>query len=158
VIDSETHRRIHHLHNRYVRVIDDDQLEQWPQLFTAGGNYQVTTRENHERGFPLALMSCKGRGMMLDRITGLRKINVYEPHRYNHQISALEISAQPAGGFRCISNFLVVRIMHTGASMLFASGIYLDVVVQDEDGTLRFAERTVVTDSRQTDTLLVIPL
>ena len=158
MIDSETQRRIQHLHNRYLRVIDDDQLEQWPDLFVASGDYQVTTRENYARGFPLALMSCKGRGMMQDRITGLRKINVYEPHRYNHQTSGLEVEAEADGSYRCISNFLVVRIMHTGASMLFASGVYRDRVVQEADGVLRFAERIVVTDSRQTDTLLVIPL
>ena len=151
-------RKIQQLHNRYVRIIDDDQLEQWPELFLADAEYQVTTRENHTRDLPLALMSCKGRGMMLDRITGLRKINVYEPHRYNHQISGLEISVQPAGSYHCVSNFLVVRIMHTVASMVFASGVYLDVVVLDTDGEYRFAQRKVITDSRQTDTLLVIPL
>jgi hypothetical protein len=42
--------------------------------------------------------------------------------------------------------------------MVFASGVYLDVVVLDTDGEYRFAQRKVITDSRQTDTLLVIPL
>ena len=158
MIELETERLIQHLHNRYIRVIDDDQLELWPELFLPDGDYVVTTRENHDRGFPLALMSCKGRGMMHDRISGLRKINVYEPHRYSHQISGLEISEADNGTFSCVANFLVVRTMQSGTSMLFASGQYQDIVRRDDDGQVRFASRKVITDSRQTDTLLVIPL
>ena len=158
MLDLETERAIQQLQNRYIRVIDDDQLEKWPELFFPHGDYMVTTRENHDRNFPLALMSCKGRGMMHDRISGLRKINVYEPHRYSHQISGLEISERDNGTFECIANFLAVRTMHTGAAMLFATGIYLDIVQKDDDGQFRFVSRKVITDSRQTDTLLVIPL
>lgn len=158
MVDFESERLIQHLFTRYIRAIDDDELENWPELFLPDGEYSVTTRENHARGFPLALMSCKGRGMMLDRITGMRKINVYEPHRYSHQTSGLQISAGNDGTFHCVSNFLVVRTMHSGATMLFASGIYQDIIRKDTDGQLRFASRKAITDSRQTDTLLVIPL
>src|SRR5688500_11663465 len=126
MIELEVERRIQQLHNRYIRVIDDDQLELWPELFLPHGEYLATTRENHDRGFPLALMSCKGRGMMHDRISGLRKINVYEPHRYSHQVSGLEVSAA-ADAFHCVSNVLVTRTMHSGASMMFACGIYQDI-------------------------------
>lgn len=158
MIDSELERRIARLHNRYLRVIDDDRLEEWPGLFLADGNYLITTRENHARGLPLALLSCRGRGMMHDRVTGLRKINVYEAQRYHHQQSGLEVELADAGAISCVSGFLVIRTMHTGATCVFASGVYQDLIRQDSDGELRFAERRVITDSRQTDTLLVIPL
>jgi hypothetical protein len=36
--------------------------------------------------------------------------------------------------------------------------VYQDVMVAAAGGELRFSERLVITDSRQTDTLLVIPL
>ena len=55
------------------------------------------------------------------------------------------------------SNFLAVRIMHDGATMLFASGRYLDRI--DVSATpFRFSERIVVLDSDKIDTLLAIPL
>jgi len=148
---------IQQLHSRYIRVIDDDALEQWPALFTPDGKYRITTRENHLAGLPMPLFSCKGHGMMHDRITGLRKINVYEPHCYRHQTSGLEILATTDNTVSCISNFLVIRTMHTGAMSIFATGVYLDQLTNTGSG-LRFGERTVITDSRQTDTLLVIPL
>jgi len=47
--------------------------------------------------------------------------------------------------------------MHTGETMLFATGIYDDRVVLDGSNTL-FAEKKVIIDSRQVDTLLAIPL
>jgi anthranilate 1,2-dioxygenase small subunit len=158
MIPFELERRVRDLHDRYVRIIDDDRLEEWPGLFTANGIYEVTTRENHARGLPLAVMSCHGRGMMQDRVTGYRRINVYEPHRYHHQLSGLECEQLQDGSIRAACGFLVVRTMHTGATMIFATGVYHDVVVQDTDGELRFAQRKAITDSRQTDTLLVIPL
>jgi hypothetical protein len=49
--------------------------------------------------------------------------------------------------------------MHTGESMLFASGRYLDRIrLNGEGGEAMFEERVVVLDSRAIDTLLAIPI
>ena len=157
MIDWQLQLRAQQLHTRYVQVIDEDRLEEWPALFTEDAHYKITTRENHQAGLPLALYSCEGQGMLRDRVTGYRRINVYEPQCYRHQISALEVVEDPAGGWRCRSNFLVVRTLQRGDMSVFATGSYRDHIVE-QDGVLRFAERLVITDSRQTDTLLVIPL
>jgi hypothetical protein len=47
--------------------------------------------------------------------------------------------------------------MHTGETHLFATGRYHDRIVL-ENGVARFAEKTVILDSRLIDTLLAIPL
>jgi anthranilate 1,2-dioxygenase small subunit len=47
--------------------------------------------------------------------------------------------------------------MHTGESLLFASGRYLDRIRIDGKQP-QFEEKTVVLDSRSVDTLLAIPL
>lgn len=148
---------IRRLHDRYVRVIDDGRLEDWPALFVPEGLYRIVSRENHERGLPLSIVLCEGRGMMQDRVTGFRRINVYEPQRYSHQISGLEITGDEDGVYSCISNFLVIRTLQSGAMSIFAAGVYVDRV-SVEGGQAHFVERTVVNDSRQIDTLLVIPL
>jgi anthranilate 1,2-dioxygenase small subunit len=54
------------------------------------------------------------------------------------------------------ASFLVVRIMQDGASLLFASGRYLDRIVLAPEPL--YEERVVVCDSRRFDTLLAIPL
>ena len=49
--------------------------------------------------------------------------------------------------------------MHSGETVVFATGCYRDLIVTDtSDGALRFAERIVVLDSGQIDTLLALPL
>ena len=61
------------------------------------------------------------------------------------------------GSLRVETPFLVVRIMRDGRMDLFATGRYVDVLVE-EAGALRFRERIVVCDSNRIDTLLAIPL
>ena len=49
--------------------------------------------------------------------------------------------------------------MHTGESILFASGRYRDrIAIDGQQSAPRFMERAVILDSRQLDTLLAIPI
>src|SRR5258707_4807873 len=98
-------------------------------------------------------MECDSRGMLKDRIESVRHANVYEPHTYRHQVSALQIEAVDGGEFRCRSNYLVVRTMHDGAMSIFSTGRYIDRIVL-EAGEPLLAERLVVFDSRRVETLL----
>ena len=149
--------RIEALNAEYVHTIDEDRLEQWPELFTAGGLYRVVTRENRDLGLPISLIYCDGRGMLADRIVAMRTANIYEPHVYCHTVSALKIVSVADGAIRTQSTFQVIRTMTEGDMSVFACGRYIDRIVE-ESGRLRFAERIVVLDSRRVDTLLVIPI
>jgi len=154
---GEVRRRIEELLTRYIRVIDDESWEEWPELFTESCLYKIVTRENFSQGLPLSVMECHSRGMLQDRVTGLRTINVYEPHRYLHQISGLAIESVDGEIAQCRSNYLVVRTMLDGAMSIFSAGVYLDKIVLSPTGA-RFGERVVVADSRRIETLLVFPL
>jgi anthranilate 1,2-dioxygenase small subunit len=154
---GEIRRRIEELHTRYIRVIDDGRWEEWPELFTESCRYKIVTRENFDQGLPLSVMECHSRGMLTDRVTGLRTINVYEPHRYLHQISGLAIENIDRDIAQCRSNYLVIRTMLDGAMSIFSAGVYLDKVLLGPTET-KFEERVVVGDSRRIETLLVFPL
>ena len=57
----ETQWRVERLLSRYVTCIDEDDLENWPEFFALDTcRYEIITRENVERGMPLALMFCTG--------------------------------------------------------------------------------------------------
>lgn len=155
--DEGMRRRIEDLIHDYAHAIDDDRLEDWPNFFTADCRYLVISRENHEQGRPVGVMTCDGRGMLEDRITALRKANVYEPHRYRHLISAIRLRGEIDGAQAVESSYAVLRIMEEGETTLFSSGRYLDRIVV-EQGEAKFKERLVVFDSRRVHTLLVIPL
>lgn len=149
--------RVEDLYSEYVHIIDDDRLEDWPGLFTERAVYRITTRENYDRGLPLSMIYCDGRGMMADRISALRTANVFEPQFYCHMTSAIRLVSSSGSRHSARSNFTVLRTMQGGDTMVFACGRTFDEIVED-GGRLRFAARQVVLDSRSIDTLLVIPL
>lgn len=141
----------------YAACIDADDLEAWPDFFTADCLYRITTAYNHARGLPVGLIHAHNRAMLEDRVVALRKANVYEPQRYRHIVSTPRVIAADGERIEAETGFLVVRTMHDGTQDLFASGLYLDRI--DLAGNLpRFAEKIVVLDSGRVDTLLAIPL
>ena len=104
------------------------------------------------------MMYAASRAMLRDRVTALREANVYEGQRYRHVLGTPLIAAAGVGSLRARTGFMVARVMQTGETMLFATGCYEDRIVFGEAGDARFAEKIVVLDSRQIDTLLAIPL
>ena len=146
---------VEHLHARYAQALDADRLEEWPEFFTEKGRYRIATAENEERGLPLPVLYAEGRAMLRDRVASLRHANIYEPQRYRHIISSVLLESIDDRLVRSSANFLVIRIMQDGATLLFASGRYLDRIVVPD---LKYEERLVVCDSRRFDTLLAIPL
>ena len=151
----EIQRAIEDLHSRYVHALDDDRLEDWPNFFTEKGVYRIATAENEARGLPIPVLSAAGRGMLRDRVASLRHANIYEPQRYRHIVSSSLIERKNKKSILSKSNFLVVRIMQDGSTLLFASGRYVDRINLSE---MRYEERVVICDSRRFDTLLAIPL
>ena len=144
------------LNARYAEAIDDDRLEEWPEFFRADGRYLITTAENLAQGFPIGMVSATSRAMLRDRIKALREANIYEAQRYRHVLGTPRI-VHRNGELEARTSFMVARIMHTGETMLFATGCYRDRIVLDGDSAT-FAEKIVVIDSRLIDTLLAIPL
>jgi anthranilate 1,2-dioxygenase small subunit len=159
VIDLAALRRLEldRLYADYVRCLDADELERWPDFFTEDCFYRITSAENYEAGLPLGLVRATSRAMLRDRVSALREANIYEPQRYRHLVSGLSIVGETAEALDLEANFLVVRTLQDGAMALFAAGRYVDRVVAAA-GDLKFAAKEVVLDSRQIDTLLAIPL
>jgi len=148
---------IDNLYAAYTDCIDDDRLEEWPDFFVDDCRYLITDRESHAAGLRHGVIYCASRGMLIDRITTMRRVLVYEPHRYRHILGAARLGTVQDGVAEARANFLAVRIMHDGQSSLFVTGRYLDRI--DVGATpLRFIERLVILDSPKIDTLLVIPL
>ena len=146
---------VERLHAQYVHALDADNLEDWPSFFTENGRYRIATAENEERGLPLPVLSAEGRGMMRDRIQSLRHANIYEPQRYRHLVSAVVVEKTSQREAKSTANFLVIRVMQDGDTIIFASGRYVDRIALPE---MKYHERVVICDSRRFDTLLAIPL
>jgi len=156
-VNLEQQLRVQDLNVRYAETIDEDRLESWPDFFRDDGRYLITTAENVAQKLPIGMMYATSRAMLRDRIKALRQANIYEAQRYRHVIGAPRLVEAGDGTLRARTSFMVARIMHSGETMLFATGCYDDRIVLDGDNAV-FAEKTVIIDSRQVDTLLAIPL
>jgi anthranilate 1,2-dioxygenase small subunit len=154
-MDVALQLQVEKLHARYAHALDADRLEDWPNFFTENGRYRIATAENEERGLPLPVLSAEGRGMMRDRIQSLRHANIYEPQRYRHLVSAVVVEKTSDREATSTANFVVIRIMQDGDTIIFATGRYVDRIALPE---MKYEERVVICDSRRFDTLLAIPL
>ncbi|MBU3712155.1 MAG: hypothetical protein FGM21_10285 [Limnohabitans sp.] len=143
----------------WAHAIDQDRVEAIAALMLPEGRYTVTSRFNHDRGLPMAIIDARSAAQLRDRIKSMRLANIYQPQSYRHVISAIQVLGHnEAGLLKVRSSFVVVRTLELmGDSMLFASGESHDLI--DLQGAHpRFAERRMIYDSRAVETLMVIPI
>ncbi|MBT4486129.1 MAG: ring-hydroxylating dioxygenase subunit beta, partial [Rhodospirillaceae bacterium] len=90
----------------YAACIDGDELERWPEYFTAQAHYRITTDFNHARGLPIGIIDARNRNMLEDRVTALRRANIYEPQRYRHIISVVRLTGSEGGLIQAEASFM----------------------------------------------------
>ena len=95
--------------------------------------------------------------MLTDRVVSLRHANIYEAHQYRHGVCAAAVRELAGDAVRVRSNYTVLRTRTNGATEVFSSGRYDDLMVV-EDGRLLFKEKVVTYDTHRIDSLLVTPL
>lgn len=145
------------LYYDYLACLDDNDLERWPEFFTDDCVYRVISRENYDRGLPLAVMYCRGKGMLLDRVQAIRKTSMYAPRSIRRLVSA--VRPEPGeGDVRVRANYAAFQTLVDEETQIFSVGRYVDRLVRDQDGRLRFAEKLCVYDSVVIPNSLIYPL
>lgn len=154
--DEKLRAEIEDLYARYVELLDEGPLDAWPALFASEASYRVVTRENLERGLPLALLSCDGRGAIEDRIYAITNTSFTVPRRTRHFVSGLRCADDVS--LRIEANFAVYESLHQDPSHLHSVGRYRDRLARDAEGRLRFCEKLCIVDGALVPNSLVIPL
>ena len=157
VAASHAYGTICALEYRYARLIDDDRLEEWPDLFVERGVYKVVPRENLGREPALPIFFCDSRAMMQDRIRSLREANIYNLHYSRHVVSNIEILSAHDGAFEVAACYTVYQTDLEGQTRLFSVGQYRDVIATG-DGDFKFRQKIAVCDTFNIPNLLAIPL
>jgi anthranilate 1,2-dioxygenase small subunit len=152
-----TLERILALQAAYIRCIDSNDLEAWPDFFADRCLYVVTSAENHKAGFEGGIIYADTKGMLIDRIAALREANVYEKQSYRHILGLPNVMKNGGDTAESETPFMVVRVMHDGQTDIFATGVYLDTL-RATGNDLKFSKRVVVCDSSRVDTLMALPL
>ena len=140
----------------YASALDDDILC-WPDLFTDDCLYKIVSNENYERNLPLALISCEGRGMLLDRVTAIQKTSFYAPRFFRHIISNIRITENSHETLYVQAHFMVFESFIGDTIHVFNAGRYFDVIVR-EDNSLKFREKICVPDGSLIPVSLIYPL
>ena len=144
--------------NEYIHGIDDDKLEDWPGYFEDICIYKIIPRENTERNLPISLVYCDNKGMLIDRVTSLRKANVYNLHYDRHVVSNILVNDGPdSNSWTLKASYIVYQTDLEGESMLFSTGKY-DAVVVKNGSVKKFKEMVVTVDTYAVPNLISTPL
>jgi anthranilate 1,2-dioxygenase small subunit len=153
----ELRARIEALYYDYAAILDDKELDRWPEMFTEACFYRVTSRENIELGLPLGIIHAESRGMLMDRVVALKETSMYVPRRVRHFITNIRIFDPAADGIKVRANFSVHQTLPDQEGGMFLSGEYCDRLVE-EQGKLLFAEKICIHDATVVPISLVYPL
>jgi salicylate 5-hydroxylase small subunit len=138
-------------------ALDQHELDRWPGFFTADCIYRLQSRENFDRGLPLATMAFESRGMLMDRVYGAQDTIYHDPYHQRHILGAPRILTVDDAGIRCESSYLVVRTKRDALPEILSVGRYLDRLVHTPEG-LRIAERLAIFDNDLIPNSIVDPV
>lgn len=145
------------LHADYAQAVDSGDWDLWPEFFVEDCRYKLIPRENHERGFPLATLFFESKGMLKDRVYGIRETLFHDPYYQRHVVGAPLIRSATPDRFEVEANYAVFRTKLSQASTVFNVGRYIDTIVRTPDG-LRFASRLCVYDSEMIPNSIIYPI
>src|SRR5665213_224461 len=139
-LDFATYHELVQLYADYAYAVDSGDWNLWPEFFVDVCSYRLVPRENHERGFPLATLSFDSKGMLKDRVYGIRETLFHDPYYQRHVVGAPLIHKADKNRFESEANYAVFRTKLSQESTVFNVGRYIDVIVRTPEG-LKFASR-----------------
>ncbi len=145
------------LYAAYSSVVDAAQWDAWTDFFTDDAVYRLQPRENHERGFPLATLAFRGKGMLKDRVYGIQQTLFHDPYYQRHIVSTPVLRGHGPDGYRCEANYAVFRTKLSDTTTVFNVGRYLDRIVHTPQG-LKLAERHCIYDSELIPNSIIYPI
>lgn len=157
-LDAESYLDLARLYAAYAHAVDSGDWALWPAFFIDDCSYRLQPRENHERGLPLATLSFESRGMLEDRVYGIRETLFHDPYYQRHVVGLpLVHGVDDDGTIHSEANYAVFRTKLDQASTVFNVGRYIDKVVRTDDG-LKFAARLCVFDSEMIPNSIIYPI
>ena len=156
-MDTDTLLALHALYSDYAAVLDSGDFNRWPDFFTEDCIYKLQSRENFDRGLPLATLSFESRGMLKDRVFGATDTIYHDPYYQRHIVGLPRLLSRAADGLRCEASYVVIRTKRDAMPEILSVGRYIDRVVSTADG-LKFAERVAVFDNDLIANSLIYPI
>jgi salicylate 5-hydroxylase small subunit len=157
-MDFAEYQALIQLYADYAWAVDSGDWSLWPEFFVDDCSYRLVPRENHERGFPLATLSFESKGMLRDRVYGIKETLFHDPYYQRHVVGQPLVHKVDADGtIHSEANYAVFRTKLSELSTVFNVGRYIDTVVRRPEG-LKFASRLVVYDSEMIPNSIIYPI
>ena len=153
IIGRETLRDFY---DDYYNTLDDVRLDDWPAFFTEDCTYRIIPRENFEAGYTLSTVYAESRGMLIDRVMGVTRTQMYAPRYYRRFPGPLQIVSRDGNSVRTRHNLLVVQTLIDKQTEIVLSAVCHDLLVPGDERPL-LQERIVVFDSEMIPNSLIYP-
>lgn len=157
MVELQTWFSIQRLYADYASAVDSGNWDLWPDFFTEQCVYKLQPRENHERGFPLCTLSFTSKGMLKDRVYGIKETLFHDPYYQRHVVGTPIVRKVVDDQIHCEANYAVFRTKFDKESTVYNVGRYLDTIVPTPQG-LKFAERLCVYDSEMIPNSIIYPI
>jgi salicylate 5-hydroxylase small subunit len=149
--------RINAFNADYAAALDERRFADWPLFFAAQGRYTLRSRENHDRGLPLALMDLESPAMMQDRVYGISQTIYHQPYYTRHIVGMARVLRQGGNTAHAEAPYAVFRTFPAQASEVLQTGRYIDAFTEQE-GKLLLASRLAVYDSEMVLNSVIYPI
>lgn len=157
MLDHKTFGELVRLYADYASTVDSGDWEGWTEFFTEQCEYKLQPRENAERGLPLATLHFTSKGMLKDRVYGIRETLFHDPYYQRHIVGLPRILAADEQCISAEANYAVFRTKLGELSTVFNVGRYVDAIVRTADG-LKFASRHCIYDSEMIPNAIIYPI
>ena len=154
---SSGYMALQNLYSDYSACLDQGDFEKWPEFFLDECEYRIQPRENYERKMPLSIMWLESKGMLKDRVYGIRETLYHDPYYQRHIVSAPRVISTEDDEIRSEANYLVLRTKQDELAEVFSVGRYIDVVRKTNDG-LKFKSRLCIFDSELIPNSIIYPI
>jgi salicylate 5-hydroxylase small subunit len=155
--DMQAYLQLAQLNAEYAAAVDAADWERWVDFFLDDCSYKVQPRENHERGFPLATLALISKGMLKDRVYGIRETLFHDPYYQRHVVGLPRILRREGELLETETNYAVFRTKLSQETTVFNVGRYLDRLRITPQG-LKFASRLCVYDTEMIPNSLIYPI
>ena len=156
-LDFDTFLALQALYADYAAALDAGDFERWPGFFTDPCVYKLQSRENHERGLPLCTLSFESRGMLMDRVYGVKDTIYHDPYYQRHVLGVPRILAVDPEHIDAEAGYVVLRTKRDAMAEILSTGRTVDRIARTADG-LRFASRHVIFDNDLIPNSIIAPL
>lgn len=156
-MDFSDYYELTQLYADYAIAVDSGNWDLWPEFFIEDCIYKLQPRENFERGFPLATLSFESKGMLKDRVYGIRETLFHDPYYQRHVIGAPIVRRIEGERLHCEANYAVFRTKLSQETTVFNVGRYIDTVVRTPQG-LKFESRLCVYDTEMVPNSIIYPI